>query len=148
MTRDTMWVAAPPRPVLPELTEQNTGFWTAGRGGRLVFTRCQACHRYIHPSAPICDACLSRNVAEEPVSGRGTVVAFTVNRQAWVAGMEKPFVISIVEMVEQRGLNLTTNIVNCSLSDVHIGLTVQVLFEQSEDIWLPLFEPSSLSSPS
>ncbi|KCZ93225.1 hypothetical protein HJO_05200 [Hyphomonas johnsonii MHS-2] len=43
---------------------------------------------------------------------------------------------------EQDGLNLTTNIVNCDPADVRIGMPVTVVFEQVEDVWLPLFEPS------
>lgn len=141
MNADTTWLTAPPRPVLPELNEQNADFWSAGGNGRLAFTRCQACRRYIHPSAPICDACRSREVALEPVSGRGVVLTFTVNRQPWVPAMRNPFVLAIVELVEQHGLHVTTNIVNCELRDVRIGLAVRVLFEQCENVWIPVFEP-------
>jgi uncharacterized protein len=38
---------------------------------------------------------------------------------------------------------LTTNIVNCPVDDVYIGMPVRVTFEAhpAEDIWLPMFEP-------
>ena len=49
--------------------------------------------------------------------------------------------IAIVEMDEQSGLRLTTNIVNCDIQAVAIGMRVRVLFEQCADVWLPLFEP-------
>jgi hypothetical protein len=51
-----------------------------------------------------------------------------------------------VEMDEQLGLRLTTNIVNCDIQAVAIGMRVRVLFEQCVDVWLPLFEPDVDSS--
>jgi uncharacterized OB-fold protein len=85
--------------------------------------------------------CKSRDVGDEPVSGRGTVLTYTVNRQVWEPGLEAPYVIAIVELAEQRGLRLTTNIVNCPLDEVRIGMPARVVFEQYDDVWLPLFEP-------
>ena len=38
------------------------------------------------------------------MSGRGTVYSYTINRQAWVPGLDVPFVIAIVELDEQPGL--------------------------------------------
>lgn len=49
--------------------------------------------------------------------------------------------VAIVEMEEQEGLRLTTNIVNCAVEDVYIGQAVRVIFDHREDVWLPLFEP-------
>jgi hypothetical protein len=38
---------------------------------------------------------------------------------------------------------MMTNIVGCPVSDVHIGMTVQVSFEQlNEDVSLPVFAPT------
>ncbi len=39
-------------------------------------------------------------------------------------------------------MRLTTNIVGCDPDDVHIGQEVSVRFEQHDDVWLPLFEPT------
>jgi hypothetical protein len=62
------------------------------------------------------------------------------------AGLEAPYVLAIVEMDEQAGLRLTTNIVNCDIKTVAIGMRVRVLFEHCVDVWLPLFEPDLGSS--
>ena len=103
--------------------------------------RCQACGHYVHPPLPICPVCKSRDVRDEPVSGRGTVLTYTVNRHVWERGLEAPYLIAIVGIDEQPGLRLTTNIVNCAIEEVRIGMRVRVLFEPYEDVWLPLFEP-------
>jgi uncharacterized OB-fold protein len=126
---------------LPELTELNRHFWQGGRDSELRFLRCQPCRTYIHPPAPICPACLSRELAPEAVSGRGVVVACTVNHQPWAPGESLPYSIAIVELSEQAGLRLTTNVVGCAPESVRIGMPVRVRFQQQDDVWLPLFEP-------
>jgi uncharacterized protein len=130
-----------PRNHLPALTLENAFFWRAGESGRLRFMRCRACGYYIHPPLPICPLCKSREVRDEPVSGRGQILSYTINRQVWEKGLEAPYVIAIVELDEQPGLRLTSNIINCDLNEVVIGMRVRVLFEHCEDVWLPLFEP-------
>jgi uncharacterized OB-fold protein len=133
--------------VLPRLTDHNRHFWQGGRDGRLVFLRCQRCGTYIHPPQPICPVDHGKDLAPEPVSGKATVASFTVNHQPWIPGMDLPYVIGLVELPEQAGLRLTTNIVGCDPGDVHVGMPVRVVFEHHEDrhgdVWLPLFEPQS-----
>lgn len=128
-------------PPLPELQFENREFWTGGATGELRIFRCQDCGLWLHPPAPVCRRCLGRSVQAEPVSGVATVVTYTVNHQAWLPGMDVPYVVAIVELVEQPGLRLTTNIVDCDPADVAIGRSVQVVFERREDVWLPLFRP-------
>ena len=45
-------------------------------------------------------------------------------------------------LAEDPTVHLTTNIVGCDPDDVHIGQEVVVRFEQHDDVWLPLFEPT------
>jgi len=131
--------------VLPRVTDRNRHFWQGGREGRLVFLRCRKCGTYIHPPQPTCPVDHGKDIAPEAVSGRATVASFTVNHQAWMPGPKLPYVIAFVEMEEQEGLRLTTNIVNCAPDDVHIGMPVHVVFEHhadpQADVWIPLFEP-------
>jgi uncharacterized OB-fold protein len=134
-------IAAIPRRNLPALNERNTSFWQGGATGELKIYRCIPCGHYIHPAAPICPICHSREVGPRAMSGSATVSAYTINRQAWEPGLEQPYIVAIVELIEQDGLRLTTNIVNCGLDEVYIGMPVQVLFDHREDVWLPLFEP-------
>ncbi len=132
-------------PVLPQLTERNRHFWEGGRDGKLVFLRCQDCGYYLHPPTPICPIDGSKNLAAEPVSGRATVASFTVNHQRWLPRPEPPYVIGLVELPEQEGLRLTTNLVDCEADDVKIGMEVEVVFahrpDPEGDVWLPLFRP-------
>jgi uncharacterized OB-fold protein len=138
-------VAPPTKPfrVLPRVTDLNRHFWTGGAEGELRFLRCRPCGTFVHPPAPVCPECLSREVAPEAVSGRATVVTYTLNHQPWVPAPDHPYAIAIVELAEQPGLRLMTNIVNCPADAVRIGMPVRVVFEQHEDVHVPLFEPAA-----
>ena len=126
----------------PLVNEENRHFWEGGKNDELCFLACKDCNTYIHPPAPVCPACLSREYEPRVVSGRAAVHTFTVNHHPWVPGFDPPYVVAIVEMVEQEGLRLMTNIVNCEIEDVEIGMPVKVLFEALDDgAFLPLFEP-------
>lgn len=125
--------------VPPALSDENRSFWTSGAEGTLRFLRCQACGYYLHPPSPRCPNCGGTELVPEAVSGRGTIHSFTVNHQAW-DGDDTPYAIVLVEMPEQVGLRLTSNLVGCPLDEVRIGLPVRVVFEHRGDVWFPLFE--------
>jgi uncharacterized OB-fold protein len=127
--------------LLPRLDDTNRHFWTSGEDGKLRFRRCQQCGYWLHPPAPRCPSCLSKDLEVEAVSGQATLHTFTVNYQPWYPGLDPPYVIAIVELPEQPGLRLTTGITGCAPDDVEIGMPLQVMFEQYEDVWLPFFEP-------
>ncbi len=129
--------------VLPKLTRQNEHFWTGGRDGELRFLRCRACRAFAHPPLPRCATCLGTDLAPEAVCGRARVATFTVNHQAWLPGQDEPYVIAIVEIEEDPSVRLTTNLVGCRPEDVRIGMPVRVVFEEREDVWIPLFEPAT-----
>jgi uncharacterized OB-fold protein len=128
------------RSPLPELRFENVPFWTGGAEGKLLIQRCRACGRWSHPPLPRCRACLSPEVAPEPVAGRGVVHTFSVNRHAWFPGQAVPYVLAIVELAEQKDLRVATRLVGVAPEEARIGLQVRVHFEQVEDVWLPLFE--------
>lgn len=127
--------------MLPRLTDANRHLWQGGAEGELRILRCQACGFWIHPAYPRCPACLSKDVAPEATAGRATVHTLTVNHHEWNPTHEHPYVIAVVELDEQEGLRLTTNVVGCPPEAVHIGQRVRVTFRQFDDVHLPLFTP-------
>lgn len=129
--------------ILPELTSENAAFWQGGRTGQLVIAQCADCSFYIHPPKNFCSKCHSRTILSQIVSGRGQIASFTVNYQKWLPKLETPYIVAIIELKEQRGLRLTTRVVNCEPNEIHIGQAVSVLFENHEDVWLPLFQPEA-----
>ncbi|MGB9221923.1 thiolase C-terminal domain-containing protein [Mycobacterium sp.] len=132
--------AAPGRP-LPLITVENEFFWTSGVDGTLRFQECQACKALIHPPAPVCRYCRSQEIGVRAVSGKATLAGFTVNHRFSLPGMPAPYVIAQVAIAEDPRVRLTTNIVDSDPDQLELGQQVEVVFEQREDVWLPLFRP-------
>ncbi|MEZ5168558.1 MAG: zinc ribbon domain-containing protein [Acidimicrobiales bacterium] len=78
----------PPRFISPHA--EGEFYWTSGADGVLRLQRCGACGRFNHPAGPVCPFCHSRDLAPAPVSGRGTIATFTINRKEWIPGFEPP----------------------------------------------------------
>lgn len=129
--------------VLPEINEYNEEFWTGGKDEELRIFRCQEaeCRHWFHPPRPCCPKCLSRNVEAESTSGIGKVFSYTINKQEWNPTRDHPYVYASIELADQDGLRVTSNVRDCPPQDVEIGMDVKVYFENTEDVYLPMFRP-------
>ena len=127
---------------LPLLTPTNEFYWTSGADGRLRFQKCGDCAGLIHPPKPSCPYCHSDELGVTEVSGKGRLAGFTQNFQQWSPAFPVPYLVGIVVIDEDPRVHLTTNVVNADVSALEIGVPVQVVFEQVDDCWLPLFEPT------
>ena len=118
-------------------------FWDGLRNHELRILRCGECRTYVHPPQASCPKCLSLDLAAEAVSGRGSVYSFTVVNREFAPGIKPPYVAALVDLVEQDGLRLVTNLINLTIADVRIGLPVRVVFFdlEGEDVTLAFFEP-------
>ena len=150
MTADTEY-QRPQLRLAPSPTAESRAFWTGGEHGQLLINRCHGCGHFFHPPGPACWRCRSTDVAPEPVSGRGKVTTYTVNRQPWIPGFEPPYIVALVELEDEPDVRLITNMVGVPENDIRIGMAVEVFFEDwtalsgAEDsrVWLPLFRPVS-----
>ncbi len=138
-----MSLAPQPGRQLPLLNEMNRYFWISGATGRLQVLRCGDCGTWIHPYAGLCPKCRSGKLAPEAVSGRGTVVGYTVNQHPWQPDVPVPYVVALVELEEQSNIRLLTNLPGCPIDAVHIGMAVEVCFEDHGDVYVPQFQPRS-----
>jgi acetyl-CoA acetyltransferase/uncharacterized OB-fold protein len=127
---------------LPVVTPWNRFYWTSGSDGRLRFRSCAACGALQHPAGPTCRDCGFDHLDFREVSGRGVVQSRTTNHQQWSADFPVPYSVAVVAIDEDPRIRLTTNIVGCDPDDVHVGMPVRVVFEQADDVFLPLFEPT------
>ncbi len=136
--------------LLPELDALNTFFWHSGARGHLEMLACQEpqCTKIVHPPTPLCPWCHSAKLAPRRLSGKAQLVSYTVNHHPWIPGSD-PYVIALVAIDEQPDVRLTTNLVDCSLEQLRIGMELEVTFELAggdpgdpEAVWLPLFRPA------
>jgi hypothetical protein len=129
---------------MPIADETTAFYWAAAREGRLEVQRCAACSRWHFPPVIACPACQSEQLVPTAVSGRGAVYSFTrVERPLGAPGTgpETPFTLALIELPEQAGLRILTNIVEADREVVRVGMPVEVVFETYEGGVLPQFRP-------
>jgi hypothetical protein len=129
---------------LPQPDVQTQGFWDGCRQHQLRLLRCRDCGTWVHQPAAMCHACGSMALDWAPVSGRGTVYTWTVVHHAPLSGFqaEVPYIVAWIELEEQPGLRILSNVVDCAPDQLRAGLAVRVTFRDvSDDISLPLFRP-------
>jgi acetyl-CoA acetyltransferase/uncharacterized OB-fold protein len=126
----------------PVVTEQNEFFWTSGADGRLRLAECGSCTALLHPPQPVCRYCHGHDIGVRPVSGYATLIGFTVNHRFALPGLPAPYVVAQVAVEEDPRVRLTTNAVQCDPDELELGMRMEVVFEQVQDAWLPLFRPA------
>lgn len=132
------------RKPLPRPTAISAPFWDAARQNQLLVQVCTSCGHAQHPPRPLCVACWGRALEWREASGLATVYSFTVAHRTSTKGFrdDTPYVVAIVETDE--GARMTTNIVGCDPSAVHIGMRVETMFEAAtEAVTLPRFTPTT-----
>ena len=136
--------AADPRP-LPLPDEVSQFFWDGARDGRLLVQRCRQCSRLQYPPDVACVHCQSVELVPEQVSGRGQLWSYTVVERLFHAGFADalPYVVGLVELDEQEGLRLLTNVVDASPDQLRVGLHLEVTFEDRGEVVLPQFRPTA-----
>ena len=131
-----------PARILPVIDKDTLAYWTWGNAGKLAIYRCADCAYHVHPPVPFCPQCESRAVGPVAVSGRGRIATFTINHKRWVPGLVVPYVLALVEIEEQADVRLVANITHCDPAEVTVGMKVEVWFEPTEELWVPLFRPA------
>jgi uncharacterized OB-fold protein len=131
-------------PPLPTPDDTSRFFWEGAARGELLIQRCADCSRFVHPPRPVCPECLSTDLAPERVSGRATLYTWTVAEQAfhpWFTA-QLPYVYATVELAEQAGLRLITNVVDCPHEELRAGMDLEVSFAALTDtVTIPQFRP-------
>jgi uncharacterized protein len=126
------------RPIIgPEVSPETEDFWAGANDSRLFVGRCGRCGEiYYYPRA-LCPFCLSADTRLEQALGEGRIYSFSVMRVAPI-----PYVIALVSLAE--GPTMMTNIVECDLDQLAIGLPVRLVFKPSDDGQLvPMFTPTN-----
>lgn len=104
-------------------------FWAGCKRHELVIRKCADCGLYHHPPLPICPACQSSRHMWAKMSGKGRIECFTIVRRPLFPGFPVPYNIVRVELIEQKGLFMLGNIINRPLEEIHIGLPVEIVFD-------------------
>jgi uncharacterized OB-fold protein len=125
---------------VPEVDATLAPFFAAAAEKRLVVQRCTGCGAFRFPPRELCSSCLSTAVAWAEVSGRGTIFSFNVMHQVYhpAFATEVPYAVVVVQLAE--GPKLISNLVDCPIEEIRIGMPVEVVFERvSPEVTLPKF---------
>lgn len=127
---------------LPQPDHASRHYWQSAAEGRLVLQRCSGCGEYQFYPRALCASCAGETEWVE-ASGRGTLHTYTVirqNRSRAFAGLS-PYVVGIVELEE--GVRMMSNIVDCDLDALEIGMPLEVvILKATDDVGLPFWRPS------
>jgi len=127
---------------LPGVDDVNRPYWEAAKRHELVIQKCRHCGHHRYPPGTNCPECLSDDPEWVKVSGRGTVFTWTVFHKVYHPAFigDAPYAVVAVELEE--GPRITSNLVDCPLEDIRIGMPVEVVFDDvTGEITLPKFRP-------
>lgn len=127
----------------PRVDVSNAEYWQAAHDGQLMLAECGACNRLHHPPQTLCPFCWHSEVKPLIASGRGSVNSFSIVYQNGDVAFKSnvPYVLAYVALDE--GLLMISNVVNCAIDKVRIGMKVRAVFEQTSDTTgAVLFEPA------
>jgi uncharacterized OB-fold protein len=114
----------------PLVTQANAAFWAATAEGRFQLQKCNACDTVIWFPRRECPSCWTNDLSTFDACGRGTIYSFAVIRKGAMAYKEAgPFVVAYVELAE--GPRVMTNIVDCPVDDVRVGMDVEVVWHDT-----------------
>ena len=114
----------------PTVTQANAAFWAATAEGRFQLQRCNECDTVLWFPRRHCPSCWTENVSTFDASGKGVIYSFTVIRKGAMLYKDAgPFVVAYVELAE--GPRVMTNIVECDVETVAVGMPVEVVFHDT-----------------
>ncbi|MCY0150188.1 OB-fold domain-containing protein [Hoeflea sp. G2-23] len=123
-------------PAAPEPTVETVEYWQAADAHKLMIGRCHGCgEAYFYPRSR-CPRCLSADTGLEQAEGSGTVYSYSIMRRAKI-----PYAIAYVTLAE--GPTMMTNIVDCAIDHISIGMPVSLVFVESDGgSPVPVFKPA------
>jgi uncharacterized OB-fold protein len=127
---------------LPQADPITAPYWESLKSHSMTVQRCNDTGKYFFYPRGLSPFTFSDNISWEPVSGRGTLYAYTIVHAMRAPGFaeEVPYVVAIVELDE--GPRLMTNLIEVDPDPekIRIGSPVEVVYvDVTEEITLPKF---------
>ena len=121
----------------PLLNPEAKAWFDASAEGRLPYRQCDACGIAHHYPRSVCPHCFSSATGWKQSAGRGWIYSYSVLRR----GTPVPYALAYVTLDE--GVTMLTNIIDCDLDALRIGMRVALRFIEAEGgARLPVFAPA------
>ena len=128
---------------LPAPDFDTQAWWDATAEHRLLVKRCGSCGRAHFYPRPFCPHCWSADVHWETATGAATLYTYSIVRVNDLPPFPErvPYVAAVVELAE--GPRMMTNVVDCELDALEIGMALAVQFRDvGDDVTIPVFAPA------
>ena len=126
---------------LPDITSVDKPFWEAAKRHELMAYKCLNCGTF-YSQATDCIACDSPQMGWVRVSGKGEVFTFGVYHQLYHPAWKEDTPYNVAWIKLDEGPLIMSNVVECKNEDIHIGMPVEVVFDDvTEEVTLPKFKP-------
>jgi uncharacterized OB-fold protein len=128
---------------LPEFRPETKPYWEACKRHEFVLPRSRATNEFFfYPRAISPGEDMSDDIEWIKASGKAKVWTYAIHHMGPTKAYkgEPPYVVALVETEE--GVKMMTNVVDCDPKDVHIGMNVEVVFDDvTPEVALPKFRP-------
>lgn len=133
----------PTRP-LPKTNELDTReFWLATRNKEFKYQQCSSCGTVVFYPRKHYLGCASGELEWKTASGRATVYSYSVVRQSYHPFFRNlvPYAVAWIDLEE--GPRILSNVIGVDdpSTDVYIGQSVQLEWEEHDELCIPLFRP-------
>ncbi len=125
----------------PQISPGAEPFWEHAKRDELFLPFCEGCQKPFYYPRRWCPNCFSQNLSWRKMTGRGEVYSFSVIHQSPLPSYQQdvPYVLAIIELEE--GPRMMTNVLECNVDAVHVGMAVEVIFEVRGAMKIPQFRP-------
>ena len=130
---------------LPNLKEMDTSdYWKATKDHELTYQQCDHCEQVVFYPRSHCTGCMEGTLQIKKASGNGTIYTFSIIRQSYHPFFRNlvPYAVAWVDLDE--GPRILANItgIDDPTKDISIDQRVSVVWEDHEDLSVPLFKPA------
>jgi len=102
-------------------------YWMYVNNGDLRLQRCAECGQLRYPPSPVCPDCLTDEHVWAPLSGSGTLLAWTVFRRQYFPEIPVPYVVAAVQ--SREGPILIGNVVGATADELEHGMRMRAVYE-------------------
>ncbi len=124
------------------MTLDNGEKWFKKGRTALKIQYCPACEKYIFFPREMCPYCLEVKPEWKETTGRGIIYSYTTVRRSSLSEFQDrvPYTYAMVELHE--GIRIPTNIINCPVDRVRIGMPVELAWIEESKETIPVFRPA------
>lgn len=121
--------------LIPVPDELSQPFWDAVQQRKLLVQRCTACSTLQYPPKAACQECNATTLEWHETDGKGHVLEFVVLQDTHLPfrGPDQPINLAIVTLDEDPRINFFSNMPGEAPFEVHVGVPVEVMFEELTD---------------